>query len=358
MSSLRMLFILSLLLIGSPALADDCSDCHTCAQPTPENPCLPDCSRDLRAPDWKDFIKLHSPDTCIIDVLEDLYEPVVFDHQQHARMSGMGGSSCRLCHHENSDHEIQKCGDCHPAALEAGEGLAIPGLKTAYHRQCMFCHKEWSHETDCAICHALKGGELKTPLSMGLGNGHEKHHKELPEHVLFTTSYSAPYVVFDHVEHAESYGLSCASCHSQDNCASCHDERNIVNDRHLHDYSNRSTCTQCHQVNRCQVCHTKNPQRRFSHGLTGFPMRRFHASLACVSCHEEEHSHGRLPHDCSGCHGEWDPEVFDHAGTLGVDLGEDHTGLDCGDCHPDPNFQDAPLCGDCHDNERDAELLK
>lgn len=359
MTPLRWLLVLSLLLFVSPVLAEDCRDCHDCDKPTPEDPCLPECSRDIHPLIWKDFLELQSPDTCVIDILEDLYEPVIFDHQQHARMSGMGGSSCRLCHHENGDHEVQRCVECHPVTLQAGEGLTVPGLKTAYHRQCMFCHKEWSHETDCEICHAHKGGERKQPSSMGLGNGREMHHKPLPERVLFTTSHEdAPYVSFDHVEHAENYGLSCASCHSQDNCASCHDERNIVNGRHLHSYSNRSTCTQCHQVGRCVVCHATTPDRRFSHSLTGFPMRSFHADLACARCHEAEHSHGWLSHDCDDCHGEWDTDSFDHATKLGVDLGEDHEGMDCGDCHPDPAFLDAPVCGDCHDDDREGDLLK
>ena len=342
-----------------PVAGADCIDCHLCPQPTREQPCLPDCTRDLKRPEWKDFGKLHSPKIYVIDALADLYEPVVFDHEQHARMSGMGGSSCRLCHHSNGKHEIESCGSCHPAELQAGEGLDVPGLKTAYHRQCMFCHKEWSHETQCEICHAIKGGELKQPANSGLGNG-DAHHKELPRRVEFLTGHEpAPYVTFDHVEHAENYGLSCASCHAEDNCASCHDERNIVSGRHLHDYSNRSTCTQCHQVARCQVCHATESGRVFSHSLTGFPIRSFHARLDCVSCHEEEHSHGRLPHECGGCHGDWgDTDSFDHAGKVGVDLGEDHEGMDCGDCHLDPAFLDTPICGDCHDDDRKADLLR
>lgn len=358
MKRLSALALLLILAAAPPAAAEDCRECHLCPQPTAADPCLPECARDRHQPDWKDFSKLSSPEHVVIDALANLYEPVSFDHEEHAKMSGMGGRSCRLCHHENKAHRVERCGDCHPADHAAAGSPELVDLKTAYHRQCMFCHKEWSQETDCAICHAVKGGELEQPGSLGLG-GNGVHHRELPERVTFTTSHDpAPYVSFDHAEHARSYGLNCGSCHARDNCSSCHDERSIVSGEHLHDYSNRSTCTQCHQVARCQVCHSDEPGRAFSHGLTGFPMRSFHASVACVDCHEAEHSHGRLPHECAGCHGAWDTDSFDHAAKLGIDLGEDHAGFDCSDCHADPAFLDTPVCVDCHDDGREADLLR
>ena len=50
---------------------------------------------------------------------------------------------------------ILKCSSCHESSRKR-EDVSIPDLKGAYHRQCMDCHREWSHETGCNSCHTPK----------------------------------------------------------------------------------------------------------------------------------------------------------------------------------------------------------
>ena len=69
------------------------------------------------------------PDIIIIDVLSNLYVPVIFSHQLHAEMSDMFGG-CQICHHHNPLGAILVCKDCH--------------LKVDYslNPQCGECHKK------------------------------------------------------------------------------------------------------------------------------------------------------------------------------------------------------------------------
>ena len=53
---------------------------------------------------------------------------------------------------------------------------------------------------------------------------------------------------------------------------------------------------------------------------------------------------------CNGCHTAWSPDTFDHAVT-GQPLNATHTSFDCEDCHADRQFDAAPTCDSCHDEE-------
>ena len=299
----KILLALLLLLTGLTLVnSTECRDCHLCDNPTQTDPCLIDCSRDLHVPDWHDMETLHSPDVVILDRLVDLYEAVTFDHKAHAEMSGMGGNTCRLCHHENVSHEIQCCCDCHPdEGVEGAEDLI--DLKVAYHRQCMTCHQDWSGEADCEICHL--------PLdSNGVAIGEHiipEHtpHREAREIMNFLTDHEpAPYVTFNHGSHANEYDISCNDCHILDDCNSCHLGTQAEVSLELHDFSNRSTCEECHGTSHCGSCHSQEENRVFKHDYTGFVLKSFHADLACHACHGEQHAHGQLARDCQGCHTE------------------------------------------------------
>ncbi len=340
-----------LMLLLSPASTQNCTECHVCENPSHEDPCLKECSRETHIPDWHDIDKLHSPDVVILDQLVELYEAVTFDHKAHAEMSGMGGNTCRLCHHENREATIMCCCDCHPAEGVVGEDDLID-LKSAYHRQCMLCHRDWSGEADCEICHL--------PLD---GNGHPvdmvrpepfSHHRESTAVINFETPHEpAPYVTFHHDKHADTYGISCCECHQQDDCSTCHVGNGNGGFAPIHFFSNKETCGGCHGTGQCGSCHSREPDRDFRHEYTGFPMRSFHADLSCQACHGEQHAHGHLARDCQGCHtsGWGDTDSFDHAGLIGVDLGEEHEAMECGECHPDLGFAATPLCADCHEEE-------
>ena len=56
------------------------------------------------------------------------------------------GGGCENCHHYNTSGPILKCSSCHESSRKR-EDVSIPDLKGAYHRQCMDCHREWSHDT-------------------------------------------------------------------------------------------------------------------------------------------------------------------------------------------------------------------
>ncbi|KAA3635959.1 MAG: hypothetical protein DWP97_03760, partial [Calditrichaeota bacterium] len=123
----------------------DCLECHTCNNPTPDNLCLKACPS-LHIPDTQVSHPVKdAPDTFLIKEIADLYQPVKFNHKLHADMAQMG-TSCATCHHYSPADRIPPCKECHPAGKDPAN-LRQPSLKGAYHRQCLSCHREWSHET-------------------------------------------------------------------------------------------------------------------------------------------------------------------------------------------------------------------
>lgn len=117
------------------------------------------------------------PETIVIDVLSKDYQPSRFPHRKmvqaiserveesqmarvfHTDQAGL----CAGCHH-NSPNTLEppKCGSCHskngPDTEIRSDGR--PGLKGAYHGQCITCHQKMEitsvAATDCAKCHEEK----------------------------------------------------------------------------------------------------------------------------------------------------------------------------------------------------------
>ncbi len=84
----------------------------------------------------------------------DIYGPVRFMHLKHAAVV----KDCTKCHHYKPDQpdasETTECSACHQKPFDP-EFPERPGLKAAYHQQCMGCHqKENKGPTDCTGCHA------------------------------------------------------------------------------------------------------------------------------------------------------------------------------------------------------------
>lgn len=99
------------------------------------------------------YLVLESP---LISEEEDLFGPVRFMHKKHAAILG----DCTGCHHyrpaDPTAQEIARCSACHRKSFEP-EMLERIGLKAAYHRQCMDCHKERNQgPVGCTECHAKK----------------------------------------------------------------------------------------------------------------------------------------------------------------------------------------------------------
>lgn len=370
----RSLPIVLLLFAGQPVGADvkgpydempatGCLRCHTCAQPTAETPCLLECLRKAMTPSRIE----DGPDVVILDQLSDVYLPVPFDHRGHARMSDMAGG-CATCHHftpAGAPHPA--CRSCHDPN-SAGTDIAKPGLKGAYHRQCLNCHKEWTDEKDCNKCHTPKAGSppADSPRAVTKDDLLGRMHPPIPEpdteiYRASKEKSAGPLVIFRHREHIHRFGLACVECHHEENCSRCHnqDQDRQPRERTLADH--HKPCLVCHASDmdessanqqRCKRCHWSpgEPQpKAFDHADTAWPLNEYHRTLSCRKCHRTV-PFTKLDSKCGACHSEWSPETFNHAVT-GQVLDERHAEVDCADCHAGRDFAAKPACGECHDEE-------
>jgi hypothetical protein len=118
------------------------------------------------------------PDSVNLDTLQQLYEPVVFDHAMHLDIA-----SCSVCHHHTTGEEPVDpsclrchshpepaaevaCSSCHlqnwQQAQDSGDGsgndryhIDIPHLQGALHLRCLGCHEKDGGPTGCQDCHAF-----------------------------------------------------------------------------------------------------------------------------------------------------------------------------------------------------------
>jgi len=338
---------------ADPGAGDDCRACHSCEKPTTEDPCLRLCPRP-RIPE-----KLPAgPTVVVLDDLESIYDPVVFDHHAHSDMTKFGGS-CELCHHHTpTGDEHPACKSCHAPDVPH-EDSHQPGLKGAYHRQCLACHREWEGETNCEICHARKAvGGSPAVTFHGM-----KQTMKLEDLIVFRTGYAeGDSVPFHHRNHSARYESDCVSCHQDQGCTACH-----VQNRPPHPMGDlaevdlHDKCFQCHRQDtgtshargECEHCHGRADADLFRHATTGWGLRSYHADLGCRACHPPWNTPVRLDPRCESCHpAGWDARSFDHAVTT-VKLDETHGELDCVDCHSEgwgPGI--SASCADCHDDDR------
>ncbi len=113
------------------------------------------------------------PETVLIKTIEDEYKPSEFPHRMVVRaiFERAGENSmakafhkdeltlCMGCHH-NSPATLTppKCASCHGKTPDLTTGK--PGLKGAYHGQCITCHQQMEVKsvlpTDCNKCHEKK----------------------------------------------------------------------------------------------------------------------------------------------------------------------------------------------------------
>jgi len=115
------------------------------------------------------------PENVIIGELLYQYEPVKFPHRKiiHALLKDIKddklagyfhsekGTVCKACHHNSpTAKKPPRCGSCHSKPFDEKTPLR-PGLKAAYHQQCMGCHKvigiEKPKPTLCVDCHKVAG---------------------------------------------------------------------------------------------------------------------------------------------------------------------------------------------------------
>jgi hypothetical protein len=91
------------------------------------------------------------PEVSVLKTLEKVYEPVTFSHGVHTLMT----DDCATCHHHSDPDQTPACKECHGAPFDP-KNLNMPGLKGAYHLQCMGCHKDIGGPRGCTECHAKK----------------------------------------------------------------------------------------------------------------------------------------------------------------------------------------------------------
>lgn len=349
---------------ATPAPKTDCLSCHECEQPTADDPCFRGCTRPSAIAIGEQFKSKEGPDIVILGELEDRYLPVPFDHKGHSGMANMT-RGCEVCHHytpEGLAHPA--CKTCHEISPQR-EDMRKPGLKGAYHRQCMACHREWSGDTKCSLCHHEKAGAAAdgtpeaTPTKDDLIG---QMHPPIPEpdvkiYKTRVEGRSSTEVLFRHKEHIHRYELACAECHREENCTHCHQNSGDREERVRTLADHHRPCQVCHadvdpkqEGAKCATCHydrRQGPPRPFEHSVSDLPLIRFHASNSCRDCHKTV-PFTKLDHECGVCHTNWDHDTFTHS-VVGFTLDENHAEVDCADCHKDGKYTPPPTCDECHD---------
>lgn len=330
----------------------NCKTCHLNEYPTKLDPGLRSCPRNSMTMEFPS--SKEGPDVVNISDMSDHYSGVKFSHKIHAQMSEMS-VGCTGCHHYNTSGPVLSCKECHENS-RMREDVSVPDLKAAYHRQCLSCHKQWSHENGCSTqCHSLKGSENQI-VSKTVNT--DKTHPVLkePEKLTWKTNSEAGKIVtFFHNEHNQLFKISCKTCHGQDNCVMCHEkkvqqENNSAGTEKSFDENHRR-CIKCHEGNTCDNCHSDKELSPFNHSKTaGWTLKSYHSNLSCAKCHGNALPFRRLDNNCTSCHKNFLPGKFDHKLT-GLVLSENHKEFECNNCHIDNNFSKQPQCKMCHDDK-------
>jgi len=119
------------------------------------------------------------PESIVLDQLQQLYEPVTFEHQMHSEMfpcsdchhhlaGKTANAKCLQCHRQESSDKILVCSNCHFPGYDLTRNslkdqdrtepvyhIDIPHLKGALHLQCAGCHEVNGGPTGCDDCHTL-----------------------------------------------------------------------------------------------------------------------------------------------------------------------------------------------------------
>ncbi len=294
------------------------------------------------------------PDTIKIGLLENIFEPVLFDHKLHAEMTTMGGG-CNTCHHHGSEGVYEPCADCHVSEAE-NASLSMPTINGAYHRNCLNCHQSWTGEKVCETCHVQKKFRFNLRKSLDATDILAHHHEEIVVsdifHFVSPESDQKP-VSFQHKEHVDLYRFKCETCHRQTDCSTCHNYTpssvETVKSLAIH----HDPCSNCHDTvmeNSCESCHSSTPSDGFTHSRTGWELNRFHQPLSCNTCHEGTEPIAALDPTCTNCHTNFEVDEFDHEIT-GLQLNDEHIEFDCYECHTDDRYDIPPSCVECHDDD-------
>ncbi|MFP4314820.1 MAG: cytochrome c3 family protein [Desulfovibrionales bacterium] len=180
--------------------------------------------------------------------------------------------------------------------------------------------------------------------------------EEMPRRILFDST--AGSVIFSHLEHDQSYGIDCATCHHESRdpgaspleCGVCHPQEFSAAyiEAHTGYFSDAQHCARCH--------HAEFTGMVYDHDL--------HAEMytaGCTDCHHGEDIEPE-PQNCGDCHMETGDETMPglkdaaHERCSACHQPQFDTGLeDCSQCHrmldsrQGDAVQTTEPCGTCHE---------
>ncbi len=298
------------------------------------------------------------------------YEAVRFMHKAHAsRLDG----NCSLCHHKVQRHKGDRIGEalefsdmderkpascvaCHQYPNEA-DAPDRPGLKGAYHAQCIGCHEQEKSEnapTDCTGCHAKRTpdhGEFihfaGKPDPREITSRCLECHEQVGEDILQTAhwKWEGPSPHTKGYEHRTDLG-----------------KKKVINNYCIHVRSNEARCSQCHigygwendefdfndptNID-CLVCHDTTGTYAKDAPNGGLP--KAEVNTVQVASHIGKTSR----QTCGKCHffgggganvkhGDLEPTLMNPPDEFDVHMGR--AGMDCQDCH---RTQEHRIAGQC-----------
>jgi len=204
------------------------------------------------------------PETVKLKSLAAVYEPVTFSHDMHSLVA----EDCAVCHHRSPAGQTPACSKCHRASLDSKKS-GLPGLKDAYHGQCMGCHKEMNMgPAGCTECHAKRTTKIPVSSKAPTNEPVKQAVRTAPE-MLTLSSLENRHdpVTFSHLMHTEM----------TEDCATCH---------HHSPTGETPSCGECHGA-------PFDPKNLNMPGLKG----AYH--LQCLGCHREMDTG---PVGCTECH--------------------------------------------------------
>lgn len=163
---------------------DTCLICHNGPHPGEAHPVVVNYADYIPQKGMSAFLPQDLPETVTIGMLSREYHPVAFPHAKvlaslresektdrlASRFHRHPDTLCQGCHHHSPDGtRPPRCGSCHEKSPEEGAkgprastiSLSLerlPGIKGAYHLQCMGCHQKMGLErlNACTSCHQPK----------------------------------------------------------------------------------------------------------------------------------------------------------------------------------------------------------
>lgn len=155
------------------------SSCDTCHSGEEGAPAAARADRDPNEViDWALMYVQDFPEDIEVKTIADKYEAVPFPHLEIIKSMNklLGGNRlanvfhgdrnvvCAGCHHHSPmNARPPACSRCHDAPFDARD-LSRPGLKGAYHQQCVGCHRTMNIKNfrDCTVCHKDKDAAMPT----------------------------------------------------------------------------------------------------------------------------------------------------------------------------------------------------